>query len=68
MYICLCNSVTDRDIKHAVGNGADNLDALRDQLGVASRCGRCACMSQALIDETLDELGAEAMNLPYAAA
>ena len=42
MYVCVCHSVTDRDIQNAVVNGANSLRELRDQLNVASCCGRCA--------------------------
>ncbi len=49
MYICICNGVTDRDIRRAVSEGANSLDALRDELGVASCCGTCACAAEALM-------------------
>lgn len=49
MYICICNSVTDRDIRAAVEAGAGSLDDLRDRLGVASCCGSCACDAEALL-------------------
>jgi bacterioferritin-associated ferredoxin len=68
MYVCLCNGVTDREIKRAINKGASNLEHLREELGVASRCGRCACLTQSIIDETLGELAVDAMALPYAAA
>ncbi|MEO0974560.1 MAG: bacterioferritin-associated ferredoxin [Pseudomonadota bacterium] len=50
MYICICNSVTDKQIRTAVAAGAETLDDLRDSLGVASCCGTCACAAQALLD------------------
>jgi bacterioferritin-associated ferredoxin len=42
MYVCVCNAVTEKDIAEAVGAGARRLRDLRDQLGVAAECGRCA--------------------------
>lgn len=42
MYICVCNAVTERQVKQAVKEGACSLRDLRDCLGVASECGRCA--------------------------
>lgn len=41
MYVCVCNGVTDHDIRKAVGQGVHTLEELRDKLKVASCCGRC---------------------------
>ncbi|MBK9130069.1 MAG: (2Fe-2S)-binding protein [Gammaproteobacteria bacterium] len=41
MYICVCNAVTDRDIREAAGRGICSMEALGDQLKVATCCGRC---------------------------
>ncbi|MCB1874561.1 MAG: bacterioferritin-associated ferredoxin [Chromatiales bacterium] len=51
MYVCVCNGITDRQIRAAVDNGAHCLDELRDSLGVASCCGRCADCARRLIRE-----------------
>lgn len=42
MYICICNAITDSQIKEAVANGATSLADLQFDLGVAINCGRCA--------------------------
>lgn len=42
MYICLCNAVTDREIRQCAELGVSSLDELRCSLGVATCCGRCA--------------------------
>jgi bacterioferritin-associated ferredoxin len=42
MYVCVCRSVTDRQIRDAASRGVRDLASLREQLGVASNCGRCA--------------------------
>ena len=42
MYICICNGVTDKEIKEAVANGATQLSDLQMNLGVATCCGKCA--------------------------
>jgi bacterioferritin-associated ferredoxin len=41
MYVCICNAVTDREIRQCAELGARTVDDLRDALGVASCCGRC---------------------------
>lgn len=42
MYVCICRSVTDREIRHAVRAGACRMRDLREQLGVCNQCGKCA--------------------------
>lgn len=41
MYVCICNAVTDSDIRRAVDDGAHDLWGLQSALGVASGCGSC---------------------------
>ncbi len=41
MYICLCHAVTDSTIKEAINNGASSVQDLKDELNVATCCGRC---------------------------
>lgn len=53
MYVCLCNAVTDSEIRQAVCEGACSLRELRDKLGVASNCGRCAPFARELLEQTL---------------
>ncbi|MEQ9561963.1 MAG: bacterioferritin-associated ferredoxin [Woeseiaceae bacterium] len=52
MYVCICKSVTDKQIRRAAANGIDNLYELREALGVASVCGSCAVMDQDIIEES----------------
>ncbi len=57
MYVCICNNVTERDIRRAVSDGASSLACLRDQLCVASCCGQCTeraldCLETALEEDT----------------
>jgi len=53
MYICICNSVTDKEIRQAVKLGATSLKDLREGLGVASNCGKCASCAKAVLREEL---------------
>ena len=41
MYVCICNAVTDRDIREAAERGIHSFDGLRRELKVATCCGRC---------------------------
>lgn len=42
MFICICNAITERQVKAAVADGASTLADLQGQLGVAACCGCCA--------------------------
>jgi len=52
MYICICNAVTDKDIKLAIKNGAQSLKDLNQQLKVGSNCGTCVSSAQALLNKS----------------
>jgi bacterioferritin-associated ferredoxin len=42
MYICICNAITERQVRAAVDAGAETLSDLQFELGVATCCGCCA--------------------------
>jgi len=52
MYICLCNGVTERDIQNCVEEGARSMRDLRQCLGVAGQCGKCAPHARAILKES----------------
>jgi bacterioferritin-associated ferredoxin len=51
MYICICNPVTDRQVRKCVRQGACTLSDLQMELGVAAQCGMCAEAALSIIDE-----------------
>jgi bacterioferritin-associated ferredoxin len=53
MYVCLCNGITENQVRDAIRDGADSLLKLRFELGIASCCGRCTGSAQQVIDETI---------------
>lgn len=55
MYVCICNSVTDSDIREAASRGARTLKDLRRELGVASDCGKCASCANDVLCEARRE-------------
>jgi bacterioferritin-associated ferredoxin len=55
MYVCICNSVTDRQIRKAVNNGADSLQAIQSQLKVGTCCGKCRDCARRVIADALAE-------------
>ena len=42
MYICICNGVTDSQVRQCVRRGAGTLSELQMELGIACQCGTCA--------------------------
>lgn len=67
MFVCLCNGITDSQIRHAASDGITSLDALQDELGVASQCGQCSDTATAVLAEILATRDASAPPLFYAA-
>jgi bacterioferritin-associated ferredoxin len=51
MYVCVCNPVTDTEVRNCVRRGACTLSDLQMQLGVAIQCGTCASTALAIVEE-----------------
>lgn len=64
MYVCICHSVTDRQIREAANRGATRLAHLRRELGLGGTCGKCASCAR----QVLAEARAQKRDLPYLAA
>lgn len=52
MYVCLCQGITDRQIRAAVEGGCCSMRELRCQLQVCSDCGKCGRTVKALLAES----------------
>ena len=69
MYICLCKSVTDRDIRRMVQHhGITTMRQLREELGVSTQCGRCAQCAKGVLKEALAECSERSSFPAFAAA
>ncbi len=53
MYVCVCNAVTDSEIRGAVKLGVRSLADLSATLGVATCCGRCSECARSVLSESL---------------
>ena len=51
MYVCICNPVSDTEVRRCVRSGACTLSDLKMELGIASQCGMCASAAVAIIAE-----------------
>jgi len=41
MIVCVCEGVSDRDVRAAATRGAENLDAIRRDCRAGGDCGMC---------------------------
>ncbi len=59
MYICLCNALTDHDVKRAAAGGARRPREVYDSCNTRVQCGSCTgmilCALRTLIMERADE-------------
>ena len=51
MYVCLCNGVTEREIRQTAQAGCRTMSELTMRTGCGSGCGSCIEMATALLDE-----------------
>jgi bacterioferritin-associated ferredoxin len=55
MFICVCQGVTERDVRDCAQRGVASVAELREALGVTTGCGKCADAA----DEILRECAAQ---------
>jgi bacterioferritin-associated ferredoxin len=67
MYICLCEPVTDRDIKTAVMTGCRSVRDLAGTLGCCRDCGKCVRAAKEVIDAARADLRAIQFHVPATA-
>jgi bacterioferritin-associated ferredoxin len=67
MYVCICKGITDHQIRSAVTDGATSIGQLRRELGVASQCGKCSCLTREIVQEALSDSAPSAESLFYSA-
>jgi bacterioferritin-associated ferredoxin len=51
MYVCVCHAVTDGHIRECASDGACKMRELRERLGLASSCGKCAAHALEVLRE-----------------
>ncbi|NLW97554.1 (2Fe-2S)-binding protein [Luteimonas wenzhouensis] len=50
MYVCICNGITDQDIRAAAEAGCSSLPELTMRTGVGACCGTCIETAGALLE------------------
>jgi len=53
MYVCLCNGVTDLDIRNAAAAGCRTLGELTMRTGCGATCGCCLSMAEDMLVESI---------------
>lgn len=51
MYTCICNAITEREVRGAVSLGSVTLGDLKRDLGIATCCGKCEPDARRIIRE-----------------
>lgn len=51
MYVCICNAITDKQIRHAAEAGVRDMSGLQARLGVATNCGSCRESAEEILRE-----------------
>ena len=59
MYICICNGITDREIRQCATSGACSMSELECSLGVGVSCGRCREAAAEILEEMRSPIRAE---------
>lgn len=54
MIVCVCNNISDREIRQAVDLGLSTMAELREDLGVATCCGKCASYAEQVLGEHIE--------------
>ena len=57
MYVCICQGITESQIREAIHDGIDSVDALAVELGIGAQCGTCLFATECLLEEVREELG-----------
>lgn len=54
MIVCVCNNISDREIRDAANLGIDSIAELRRELGVGTMCGKCVSYAREVLHEHLE--------------
>lgn len=53
MIVCVCNALTEDEVRAAARAGAPCPDTAFAKLGCEPQCGTCLCYAQEIIDEEI---------------
>lgn len=64
MYVCICQGITDRQVREAIDRGARKLRDLREELGLCTDCGKCGPCARDLLQEAGPDPEAPPLGFP----
>ena len=64
MYVCICNGVTDHQIREAAASGVRSVAELTMRTGCGATCGTCLETASAILDASRAERSSEAFPVP----
>ena len=67
MYVCICNGVTDHQIREAAASGVRSVAELTMRTGCGASCGTCLDTASAILEASRAERG-NAFPVPMLAA
>lgn len=56
MYVCICNAVTDRQIRHAAEDGVVSMAELSRRTGCSDCCGSCSDLASEILEDAVRRL------------
>jgi bacterioferritin-associated ferredoxin len=56
VYICNCNAIREREVHHAIRNGASTAKAVFDHAQCRPQCAKCVCEIRDMIDDAQDAM------------
>ena len=55
MYVCICNAVTESDIRRAAEGGVRNMRQLQKETGCSAGCGSCENLAREVLRDVTSE-------------
>ena len=68
MIVCVCNRVSDREIRQHVTEGCDSFDELQMATGVSTCCGCCESCAREVFDAAQTQKAAVHRQIAIAVA
>lgn len=53
MYVCICNAINCKTVRHSVSNGAGSIASVFKACGKTPQCGRCFSTIKEMVGEAL---------------
>jgi bacterioferritin-associated ferredoxin len=54
MYVCVCNAITDRDVRTQTQSQCCTVSAIYRSLGTKPKCGKCVPLMRQLMRQVVD--------------